>query len=519
MRHRARFVLAPLGAVVLGAAMLGAAWLVTACGNGASPVLGVTIQGGDRTLEVDDTVLLTAAVEVTGTAATTVSWSSDDPATATVDAAGLVTAVGIGEASVTATSTVDATRHDSVAISVVPSGTHVWTRQFGTPAFDFAWAVAVDAAGHVLVAGSTYGALPGRTHLGGADAFVSKLDAGGDQLWTVQFGTAEDDEARGVAVDAEGNVLVVGTTFGALPDQVHLGDRDVFVTKLDPDGTLLWTRQFGTTTIDNVAGVVVDAAGNVFVVGNTWGALPGQTNAGLTDAFVVRFDPNGVAVWTLQFGTPATDAGLGVAIDPAGYVLVAGVTAGTLPGQTHFGGADAFVVKLDAADGDPVWTHQFGTSGHDDATSVAVDADGNVLVAGLTAGAFPGQSHLGEVDAFVRKLDADGEPVWTRQFGSDGNDPAFGLAIDTRGDLVVSGYTDGVLDGASPAGNADAFAIKLDPDGERLWTQQYGTVESDYGNGVAVDARGFVLLVGTTQGALGGPNAGETDAFVRRLKP
>src|SRR3989475_475984 len=185
----------------------------------------------------------------------------------------------------------------------------------------------------------------------------------------------------------------------------------------DRRGTSLWPRQFGTSHFDQANGIALDASG-VYVSGLTWDALPGQTSAGSGDAFLRKYDASGNVLWTRQFGSSADDQADKVAVDASG-AYVAGVTAGAFPGQTSTGGADAFVSKYDAR-GNFVWTRQFGTSADDQAYAIAVDASG-AYVAGYAAGALPEQTSTGGFDAFVRKYDVNGNEVWTRQFGTQAN--------------------------------------------------------------------------------------------------
>ena len=159
------------------------------------------------------------------------------------------------------------------------------------------------------------------------------------------------------------------------------------------------------------------------------------------------------------------------------------------------------------------WIRQFGTWGNDFARSVSLDSSG-VYVAGYTSGAFPGQSSAGWVDAFVRKYDLNGNEVWTGQFGTWGNDWAYGVSVDSSG-VYVAGRTSGTLPGQSSAGATDAFVRKYDPNGNEVWTRQFGTWSEEYAyDDVSVDSSG-VYVVGSTRGAFPGQSsAGEWDAFV-----
>ena len=334
------------------------------------------------------------------------------------------------------------------------NGTELWTRQFGTPGFDLTVALTADSSG-VYVGGQTNGTLPGQTSSGDFDAFVRKYDPNGTELWTRQFGTASFDAGGRFATDASG-VYVVGRTQGTLPGQTSSGDFDAFVRKYDPNGTELWTRQFGTASSDMAFGVAA-GSGGVYVVGWTRGTLPSQTSSGDFDAFVRKYDPNGTELWTRQFGTTARDSASVVTAEASG-VYVAGEVGGTLPGQVGAGGSDAYVRRYDSA-GSELWTRQFGSAEFDTLNGITVDSAG-IYVAGDTSGALPGQVSSGDSDGFVRKSDLTGSEVWTRQFGTASRDGAFGIAVHSSG-VYASGSTHGTLPGQISSGAIDAFLISL----------------------------------------------------------
>ncbi len=166
------------------------------------------------------------------------------------------------------------------------SGTLQWTRQFGTSRDDWSESVSADGIGNVYVAGYTMGEL-GETHDGLGDAFLSKYDASGTLQWTRQFGTNREDVGSGVSTDELASVYVSGTTAGSL-EGTNTGEYDVFLSKYDASGTLLWNRQFGTNSFDLNNGISADGLGSVYVTGYTEGNLEG-TNAGGKDAFLAKF--------------------------------------------------------------------------------------------------------------------------------------------------------------------------------------------------------------------------------------
>jgi hypothetical protein len=404
------------------------------------------------------------------------------------------------------------------AVLPVPAGAAEvsWLRQFGTTAADDAEGVAADSVGDVYVVGQTFGSLPGQTSAGMIDAFVRKYDPAGNEIWTRQFGSAERDLAKGVAVDGAGNAWVVGETFGSLPGQRSHGGWDAFVRMYDPAGNEVWTHQFGGGGGERAAGVAFDGTGHAYVVGGTRAALPGQTTAGDYDAFIRQYDLTGNELWTRQFGSPAEDYALAITLDPTGNPVLAGETGGLLAGAAAAGSLDAFVRKYDPA-GNVLWTRQFGTPRDDFALGAAVTPAGDVFVVGTTQGTLPGQRSAGDSDAYVATFSASGGERRARQFGSKGADDGEAIVLDGFGQLFVAGRAGGALPGQASAGEADGFVMAVGPMADTLWTRQFGGPADDYVAGLAV-ADGGLYAAGGTLGAISGERtAGERDGFVVKV--
>ena len=221
-------------------------------------------------------------------------------------------------------------------------------QQLGTSSYDNARGVATDSSGNVYVTGWTEGGLDGNTSAGNSDLFVVKYNSSGTKQWTKQLGTSSWDNANGVATDSSGNVYVTGYTQGAL-DGTNAGSRDLFVVKYNSSGTKQWTKQLGTSSTDLANGVTTDSSGNVYVAGGTYGGLDNNTNAGNSDLFVVKYNSSGTKQWTKQLGSSSSDYANGVATDSSRNVYVTGDTYGGLDGNTNAGNADIFVVKYNSS--------------------------------------------------------------------------------------------------------------------------------------------------------------------------
>jgi hypothetical protein len=260
--------------------------------------------------------------------------------------------------------------------------------------------------------------------------------------------------------------------------------------------------------------VAVDPAGNSYVTGWTEGSL-GCPNQGGTDVFLSKHDAAGDLLWTRQLGTPQWEQSNGLAVDGSGSTYVAGWTEGDLGGP-NAGGLDAFLAKYDA-DGNLLWTRQLGVPGNDYSSGIALDSAGNCYIGGSTSGSLGGPS-AGGTDVFVAKYDGDGTLLWTHQFGTSENESTNGVAADRAGNTFLIGTARAAL-GAGHAGGFDAFLSKHDADGTLLWTHQIGTSMDEIGYAGAVDRAGNSFLGGSTRGNLGGPNVGGTDAFVASITP
>jgi hypothetical protein len=278
--------------------------------------------------------------------------------------------------------------------------------------------------------------------------------------------------------------------------------------------TLQWKSFFGTPGHDFAEAVDVDDAGNAYLAGSTFGALAGA-NTGQQDVYVSKFSASPSTGWLRQFGSTGNspfDEGRGVAADDLGGVFVAGGTLGNLEG-TNQGDNDAFLRKYDAG-GHSLWTRQFGTSSSDRANGVASDSFGNAYVVGQTDGSL-GEPNLGSRDAFVRKYDGNGTLSWSRQVGSSLFDVGLGITADYLDNVYIAGFT--VAGGGSlPTGDQNALIGKLDSAGNLLWLRSLGTSSRDLAQGAATDNLGNVYIAGTTDGQLGAMSGGSSDAFLAK---
>ena len=400
-----------------------------------------------------------------------------------------------------------------------------WSQQFGSFESDEALAVATDASG-IYAAGFTGGILPDLDKLGRNDAFIRKFSANGSVLWTRQFGTEYDDEAR--AILAVGGAIFVAGDIGVQTPpttEIEADKRDGFISRYDPSGTLVWTRRIastvGTPNNDRANALAVDDTG-IYVGGSTAGILPGQIPVAGWDGYLRKYDAAGTLVWTRQFGTSGFDNVVAVAANATG-IFVLGETDSAFSESTFAGGIyDVFLRKYDAA-GNLLWARQFGTDGNEFPAAAAADATG-LYISGATSGRLPEQNSAPGYDAFARRYDNGGNIVWTRQFSATRDVLATGLSLDAASIYIV-GNVFGTLPGQSGGGgaNEDVFARKYDLNGNAIWTRQFGSDGTDVASGSALGLGGLggLFIVGGTPRVLLSPepDGGFRDALLTRMAP
>jgi hypothetical protein len=337
------------------------------------------------------------------------------------------------------------------------------------------------------------------------------------KVWTRLVGSVSDDLGYAVAADHFGNGIVAGATQGSLAGG-NAGRYDLFVAKYDAAGNRLWLRQRGSSEREFAYGVAADPAGNIYVTGYTGAGLDGNANIGGWDVFLTKFDASGNWQWTKQDGTGQDDEGRAVCTDRWGYIYVTGYVRGNFHGITRVGSSDVFISKYDSA-GTRLWSVLFGCTDVDESFGITCDAAGNVFVTGWTGGSIEGNPYLGNGDNFLVKYNTSGVRQWLRQWGTVNKDTGYGLATDAAGNVYVSGYTTGSLYGPAQ-GNRDYFLAKYDASGNFLWGRQDGTGQHDQGWGAATDASGNVYVAGETGGSLdGNVYQGGLDIFLSKYNP
>ena len=411
-----------------------------------------------------------------------------------------------------------------------------------------------DAAGNVYMVGFTssnsdiatagahqtvYAGGPIVFGTGGYDAFLVKFNSSGVRQWATYYGGSQDDMGISCAVDASGNVYMIGSTSStsgiATAGAHETTINDGFLVKFNSNGV----RQWGTYFEGNGNACTTDASGNIYIVGLT-NSTSGIATAGAHqtvmsgsgDAFLVKFNSSGVKQWGTYFGGASSGAsgmekGLSCATDALGNVYMTGHTPSTSgiatagAHQTIYGGSstDAFLVKFNSS-GVIQWGTYYGGEGVDIGYSCATDASGNVYMAGdaqqqnlpasgiSTIGAHQSAYGGGYSDGFLVKFDSNGLRQWGTYYGGSLLDVSFSCATDASGNVYMSGETqspNGIATSGAHQTTVDgAFLVSFNSSGVRQSGTYYGGIK----NVCTTDASGNVYMTGYTQSNSGIATAG-----------
>lgn len=354
---------------------------------------------------------------------------------------------------------------------------------------------------------------------GNSESFIAKYNTAGGLIWARNVGSSLQDVASSVAVDKDGNVLIAGYFLGTADldpaaattfNLVSAGSWDTYILKLNPDGNFLWAKRIGgVPTLGDIPSVIqTDAVGNVYVGGSFTGTVdmdPGTgvvnvTAQGDTDGLILKLDPNGNYISSTILRGPDFESVADLTLDAAGNIYAAGFFydntdfdpgAGTAI-ETGSNDQNAFALKLNPTGGLLWYKTFYAATTKQNGSSIALDSDGNVVVGGLFAGTIdldpgPGtnmQTAANE-NAFAVKLDANGNYLWAKVVPSSNIGTGYaavdGVDVYIFGSFVNTTDMDpgtGVFNQTS-AGLTDSHIVKLNKDGDFQWAIQMGGTSTD----------------------------------------
>lgn len=368
-----------------------------------------------------------------------------------------------------------------VTVKYDAAGNQLWAASYDGPGTgsDAAAALAIDASGNVYVTGKEFG--NGTSN----DLVTIKYDANGNQLWVASYNGLgnRQDLGNAIAVDGSGNVYVTGQSQTGFAFTTW----DYITIKYDAAGNEQWTRLYnGPANFgDRAVSIGTDAAGNIYVTGDSPGS--GTSN----DYATIKYDASGNELWVSRYNGPGNggDTPRELVVDAAGNAHVTGFSFDSVNSN------DIATVKYDT-NGNEIWVDRLNIQpgSPDDGNGLALDAAGNVYLAGLTFD-LTGNTFQ---NAVIAKYDSGGNLLWSKVYNGPDNarDEVYDIAVDALGDVYVTGVTSDLTFAT------DFLTIKFDANGNELWTARHDGVgaSGDQSRRIGLDAAGDVYVSGSTWG-------------------
>ena len=353
-----------------------------------------------------------------------------------------------------------------------------WARTYGGTELDYAEFIQQTSDGGYIVVCRTdsFGA-------GSADVWVLKLDGEGSVVWQKTFGGPGYETATSIQQTSDMGYVLTSymAAFGTPPD------FDLWVLKLNADGTVAWQKTYDNGGSEGGVSIQETSGGGYVVIG-----VAGPPVADGGAVWILKLDTNGNVIWEKTYGGPDNDYARSIQQIVGGGYIVAGITG---PHDTR----DVWVLKLNV-DGSVAWQKTYGGADRYEAVSIHQTSDGGYIVGGTCIAS--------DADFWVMKLEGDGTVEWEKAYGGTDSDWADSLQKTSDGGYVIAGYTR-----SFGAGGADAWVLKLKGDGTVEWERTYGGTEDDWATSVQQTSDGGYILAGSTDLSDGG----SSDAWVLKL--
>jgi len=340
-----------------------------------------------------------------------------------------------------------------------------WYKLWDDAGTQAAFDVAIDSFGYLYQAAYTTGG-----PFGGNDGLLIKYDSSGTQIWNRTWGKLKDDSSRGVNVDSNDFIYVVGTV-----DYHSVDHEEKFILlKYDSSGTQIWNRTWSDMSYAQGRSIVIDSVNNIYITG-----IAG--NLATSDIAIVKYNSTGAKLWQRIWGGSGYEGryGLDLAVDSQDNLYVSAQT-----GSFGAGSSDAVIIKYDSL-GNQLWNQTWGGVEIDGAEAIALDTENNIYIGGYTDSFGSGSRNM-----FLAKFDNFGVHLWNKTWAGITYANCKDLTLDPLGNIYITGETS----------NGVEYYItffKYDKNGSLLLNKTWGTTISG-GQGIVIDSLNNAYIAGST---------------------
>ena len=395
----------------------------------------------------------------------------------------------------------------------VTSGTTI--AQFGSSSADYGYDIAIDSSDNLYLVGSA-NKIHGNYYNG---TFLTKYNSSLTRQWTRQ---TDSNFAKGIHKDYSGNLIFISNNqnYGKFFEDSSISEsNNSRIYKYNISGEKIWYSERNYNRFDQLDSTS-DNSGNYYFTGSVYDRngydFDGNAITNYQDFFIIlKYNSSGTRTWT-KIVESQSSRGHGIVSDTSGNSYSTGYAKNTFNSVSVTGGKDLFLTKYNTS-GTHQWSKLLGSTSDDVGNEIVMDSSGNLYITGYTEGILDGGSTSGERDLLITKYDSSGNKSWAVQVGNTRSEGR-SIALDSSNNVYVAGYAYGDFDGNSNIGGSDVVIVKYNSSGVKQWAYQYGTTSDDFGEGIAVDSSGNLYVTGTTSGNFyGNVNAGSSDVFLMKL--
>lgn len=437
----------------------------------------------------------------------------------------------------------------------------LWSTYYGGNSDEVAKKIVTDTEGNIYITGQTRSTTISTlnswqpTKSSDFDVFLAKFNSNGVRLWCTYLGGTAIDNVENIAVDSDNNIYIVGNTYSTEPvfnvngwQPTKMNSSDVFLTKFNPNGQVIWSTYCGGNGADFAYGIDIDNNKNIYIAGNTSSADSMGTGGikstitGTGDGFIAKYTSSGTKLWSTYFGGNNNDEIKNIKLGTDKSIYLTGYTASTSGlsknsiYQSYNGGYyDSFIAKLDS-NGVTNWCGYYGGNDWDCSMSLSVDNEENIVIGGWTKStnniannAFQAtKTNLSE--GFIAKYTNAGVLMWSSYYGGNSDDYIWSVSTNQNNDIYVTGTTkslDMISAGesyqATKSDSNDVLIAKISSQGQLIWGSYFGGNGFDEAKSVYL-SENDIFISGTTESSdQFGENgwqpikSSNTDAFILKL--
>ncbi|MBN2444130.1 MAG: dockerin type I repeat-containing protein [Spirochaetales bacterium] len=416
--------------------------------------------------------------------------------------------------------------YDYHLIKINEEGIIEWQTMIGGHDLDIAASLAITTDNGFIIGGYSVSTdTGGCLNHGENDYYIVKSDSEGTVEWQRMLGGSADDYLTALDVTQDNGCVITGYSLSTdIRDCVNHGKADFYTAKLDMAGNIVWDEMIGGNGWDEPGGIQTISNKSCLIAGYSNSTdISGCPNNGTTEIYIVNLDVKESDEWQMKMiGGSGWDAArsIGTTSDN-GYIIAGSSSSGDLEGCRHHGYGDYYIVKLDANE-NIEWQKMIGGNYVDNPTTMQITPDDGCIIAGYCESTdIEGCLYNGgESDAYIVKLDAQGNFEWNSMIGGTNEESINEIHLTPDNGYILAGYSGSTdIEGCINNGSIDCFLVKLDAEGIIEWKTMFGGSNGDRISSIDITSDNGYIVCGESNSTdiPGCINNGDYDCYIAKL--